>query len=766
MMRQRVHGRKFNLRRPALGALLVVLVAVFAYITWLDYVITSQFREIQWSVPAQVYARPLELRPGLPLSADAVELELKRLGYRSGRESKPGSYRRQGSRFDVVLRKAQFPDRMRDPLPLRVVADRRAIVALEDGNGDELTAVRFEPLLIGNLVPVRGEDRIIVAPAGTPPLLPAALKIIEDRNFEAHGGIDLKAILRAAAANLRAGRIEQGGSTLTQQLVKSYFLDEGRSFRRKSQEAIMAMQLESRFTKSQIMIAYINEIYLGQDGGRAIHGFGLASRFYFGKPLDELRLPEIALLVGIVRGPSFYSPRTQPERAKERRNFVIARLAEFGVVSDKDAAAAAKTPLGVVPRGVHRYYPAYLDYVRRELQQDYDNNELKRAGLQIFTNLDPRVQEASESAVDRELPRLDARRKSKSRPLETALVVTLPESGEVIALVGGRRRQQGDFNRALDARRPIGSLVKPVVYLAALETAQYHAASPLNDGPVEVRLANGQHWNPQNFDRLALGPLPMVRALADSRNLATVQLGLQVGIETVSKKFKLLGLDREPAQVPSLLLGAVDLAPIEVAQVYNSLANGGKHRPLRAVHSVTTGDGRSLTAPRPEWRAAAHPIAVYQLNRMLTEVMIRGTGRAAAASLPPGLVTAGKSGTSSDLRDSWFAGFSGSHLVVAWVGHDDNSPTGLTGSQGALPLWSNVMGRIAQASWEVPMPATLEEVWIDYATGLIPDPACAGEMVPVVVPGNTLIERDECSPSDFDGFAERVRDWWRRLTND
>jgi penicillin-binding protein 1B len=258
----------------------------------------------------------------------------------------------------------------------------------------------------------------------------------------------------------------------------------------------------------------------------------------------------------------------------------------------------------------------------------------------------------------------------------------------------------------------------------------------------------------------------MVRALADSRNLATVQLGLQVGLEPIAKKFKTLGLDREPAQVPSLLLGAVDLSPVEVAQIYNAFANGGKHRPLRGVHSIMTGDGRSLTAPQTEWRAAAHPIAVYQLNRMLAEVMVHGTGRAGTVGLPTGLVTAGKTGTSSDLRDSWFAGFSGSHLVVAWVGHDDNSPTGLTGSQGALPLWSNLMAHIPQESWAVALPATLEEVWIDYTTGLIPDPACEQEMIAVVVPRNSVLEHDDCSFEDREGIAKRIRDWWQRITND
>ena len=533
--------RKSRLRRIFTGALLIALGAVAGYIAWLDYVITSQLSEIHWSVPAQVYARPLEIRPGLPLSADDLELELARLGYAESGAARPGTYRRQESRFDVYLRKARFADRSREPVEIRIATDRRSVVSVRNLQGEELPEVLMEPLLIGNLRPVRGEDRIIVQPGDVPALLPTALKVIEDRNFESHGGIDLKAILRAARVNLRAGRVEQGGSTLTQQLVKSYFLDESRSFRRKVQEALMAIRLEDRFTKPQLMNAYINEIYLGQDGGRAIHGFGLASRFYFGKPLDELRLPEVALLVGIVRGPSYYNPRTQAGRALARRNFVLARLAEYRIVSASDVSAAEKAPLGVVPRGAHRYYPAYLEAVRRELRRDYGEDPLRRPGHRVFTSLDPRAQDAAERAIDEELPRLDARRKSKRNRLESALVVTLPESGEIVAIVGGRRRQLGDFNRALDARRPIGSLVKPIVYLAALETGRYHAASELNDGPVEVRLPDGKNWRPQNFDRQTLGPVSLVRALADSRNLATVQLGLDVGLAPIAKEIQRSG---------------------------------------------------------------------------------------------------------------------------------------------------------------------------------------------------------------------------------
>lgn len=748
-----------------LGALLIVLAAAAAFLAWLDFVITSQFEGRRWTVPAQVYAQPLELHPGLALSANGFEQELKRLGYRASRVAQSGSYRRRGTHIDVNLRKARFADRQREAQPLRVVADARAIVSLQDPVGRDLPAFRLDPLLIGSLFPVHGEDRIVVAPDEVPPLLPAALKVIEDRDFDSHHGISFWAIGRAAWANLRAGTVKQGGSTLTQQLVKSYFSDERRTLRRKAGEAVMAVLLEGHYEKAEILNAYVNEIYLGQDGGRAIHGFGLASRFYFGKPLNELELAEIALLVGIVRGPSYYNPRAQPERAKERRDFVLKRLVEFEVVPEQDGAAAMKQPLGVVARGADGYYPAYLEFVRRTLRQDYREEDLAQAGLRIFTSLDPRVQATAERALDEELARLDRQQKAKERLLEGALIVTTPPSGEVVAIVGGRQTRLGGFNRALDARRPIGSLGKPIVYLAALETGRYHAASLLYDEPIEVRHGNGRPWRPQNFDHQSLGPMPLVRALAESRNLATVQLGLDVGVEAVARKFTALGLDREPAPVPALLLGAVELAPIEVAQLYNALANGGTHTPLHAVQAVITSEGGVLRAFPQEASAAADPGAVYQLNRMLIEVMTHGTGRAAAMQLPAGLVTAGKTGTSSGFRDSWFAGFSGSHLAVVWIGHDDNTPTGLTGSRGALPVWSKVMSGIETRSWAAPMPKTLDETWIEYTSGLVTEPGCADDVIPIVVPDGTQIDaRHFCGAPRLDYLGRRLAEWWRGIT--
>jgi penicillin-binding protein 1B len=577
--------------------------------------------------------------------------------------------------------------------------------------------VRLEPLLIGSIFPTHGEDRIVVTPEQVPPLLPAALKAVEDRKFDTHHGVDPAAIARAVWANLRAGGIAQGGSTLTQQLVRSYFLTTDQTFTRKFREAVMSIALEAHFTKADLMNAYINEIYLGQDGQRAIHGFGLASQFYFGKPLAELDLSEVALLVAVVRGPSYYDPRRRPERVHARRDLVLRILAEQKVISDADAKAAAKRPLGVLTRNSGGYYPAYLDFVRRTLRRDYREEELTQAGLRIYTSLDPRAQEDAERTLEHELGRLDqihaaavrkrAANNDNTAPLEGAVVVTTPQSGDVIAIVGGRRVGYNGFDRALDAVRPMGSLVKPFVYLTALETKRYNAATIIQDEPIDVRLRNGTHWKPENFTKQIYGPVPIVRALAESLNLATVGLGLDVGLPNVTKTLVNFGLTRKPVEVPAMLLGSVEVTPLEAAQLYGGLANGGFRAPLRAVRAVISADGKPLRAFQVEVDEVADADSVFQLNRMLEVVMEHGTGRPARSVLPANLVVAGKSGTSSDQRDSWFAGFSGSHLAVVWVGYDDNSPTEFTGSSGALTVWARLMASLNTTSRS---PATPESV--------------------------------------------------------
>ncbi|MDQ1344799.1 MAG: penicillin-binding protein, partial [Pseudomonadota bacterium] len=650
----------------------------------------------------------------------------------------------------------RFADERQGARALRLGFSGDAITSLEDVQGREVAVMRLDPLLIGSIFPIHGEDRIVVAPDQVPPLLPAALKAVEDRKFDSHHGVNPLAILRALFVNVRAGQIEQGGSTLTQQLVKSYFLDSRRTLRRKAEEAVMAVILESRFEKADIMNAYINEIYLGQDGRRAVHGFGLASQFYFGKPLTELALPEIALMVAIVRGPSYYDPRRQPDRALERRNLVLRVLAEQGVVSAADADQAAKKPLGVAEPGRKggSFYPAFLDLVRRQLREDYEESALTEAGLTVFSTLDPLLQEKAETALAGELDRLDASGRKEAKGLEGVVVVTTPQTGEIVGLVGGRRAAFDGFNRALDAKRPIGSLAKPLVYLAALETGRYTPASILADEPVDLKLPNGDRWKPANFDKQVRGPVPMVRALTQSLNLATVNLGLEVGLDHVARTFEQLGLDEAPPEFASMLLGATNLSPLEVAQMYNTLANGGFRSPLRAVRAVIAEDGKPLKAPELEVAEVSSPEAIYTLDRMLIEVMERGTGRAAKRQLPADLVVAGKTGTSNDYRDSWFSGFSGSHLVVAWVGHDDNSPTGLTGTTGGLAVWSRLMGSIATSSFEPLLPESLEHRWIDYFSGLETSPYCNGSAVSLPFDVGTLLEpAPECPPGAVESPA-------------
>jgi penicillin-binding protein 1B len=762
-----------NTKRTILaGVGLVVgglVIALLVWIVYLDRIITAQFEGRRWTLPAQVYAEPLELYAGQSFGADTLEQELKRLGYRrADKAEEPGSYSRRGTHIDLVNRRFQFWDALQEPQLISIVTRGNSIESMRNGRNEEVPIFRLDPLLIGSIFPIHGEDRVVVTPDEVSPLLPAALKVVEDRKFDSHNGVDFGAIARAAWVNLRAGQIEQGGSTLTQQLVKSYFLDNRRTLGRKLEEAMMAWLLEVHFDKQDLMNAYINEIYLGQDGNRAVHGFGLASQFYFGKPLAELQLHEVALLVAIVRGPSYYDPRRHEQRARARRDLVLKLMTQYKVVDERGAKEAAQRPLGVVNTGTlaGSYYPAFLDLVRRTLRRDYREEDLTEAGLKIFSTLNPLIQSRAEKALTLELERLDKARKQKTEQrLEGVVVVTAPQNGEVIAMVGGRQASFDGFNRALDAKRSIGSLVKPVIYLAAVETGRYHAASIVEDGPVEVKLPNGTVWTPQNISEEYYGQVPLVRALAQSLNLATVHLGLEVGLPKVTNEFVALGLERQPPQLPSVLLGALDVSPLEVAQLYNAFANGGFSTPLRAVRAVVDAEGKPLKSFALEVTPVADPQAVYQVNRMLVQVMEHGSGQAARAQIPPEIVVAGKTGTSSDYRDSWFAGFSGNTLAVVWIGYDDNSPTGLTGSSGSLPVWSRLMRSIGTTSWNAPLPEGLEEKSIEFMTGLAANPGCGGEnLVTIAVPSGTqLPAKSGCETSVFGELGERAREWWRSV---
>ena len=705
------------------------VVALSAYVAWLDYRIRDEFEGARWTVPARVFARPLELAPGAAISADAIEAELKLAGYRQVRTAfRPASFERDGGRIRLVTREFRFPDGTAPSrrVTVSVSGGRIADVAADGGAG---TRVLVDPAEIARVYPAHHEDRVLLRLDDVPPAFIAILLEVEDRRFHRHVGIDPVAVARAAWANLRAGRTVQGGSTLTQQLARNFFLSSERTLTRKLNEALIALLLEWRYSKPELLEGYLNEVYLGQQGAHAIHGFGRAARYWFGRGLADLDLDEMALLAGLVRGPSYYDPRRHPERAMQRRNRIIDLLEARGVAGPDAAARARSEPLGVTPRPppASARFPAFVDLVRRQLRRDYPGSVLRSEGLRIFTTLDPTVQRASESALERSLPLLARRSRIVGDELQAAIAITDARSGEVLSIVGDRDPRRAGFNRALDAVRPVGSVVKPAVYLAALTEPQFHLASFVRDDPVQVDGPRGP-WRPRNHDGRAHGPVLLRDALVHSYNLATVRLGLDVGLERVRDTIRALGVSRPFATIPAMLLGTVELAPIEVNAMYHSLATGGLRQPLRAIRSVTDRHGRSLGRYPERSTRVADSDVVFLVTHALHGVLSEGTGRRAREILGRGQVLAGKTGSTDGLRDSWFAGYGADRVAVVWVGRDDNRPVNLSGASGALEVWARLMRSIRAASISDVAPRGVEWHWVSRDGGRRIDGACAAAM--------------------------------------
>ena len=709
------------------GAVGAIVLA--AYAVWLDLRIQNEFDGKRWAVPARVFARPLELAPGVSLTIDAIEAELKLAGYRHVRSAfRPASFERNGSRVRFVTREFTFPDGS--------VPSRRVAVSVSGGRitdvdveGETRLRVRVDPAEIARIYPAHREDRVLLRLEDVPAAFLAILLEVEDRRFHQHIGIDPLAIARAAWANLRAGHTVQGGSTLTQQLARNFFLSGERTFTRKLNEALIALLLERRYSKPELLEGYLNEVYLGQQGAHAIHGFGRAARHYFGRRLADLDLDEMALLAGMVRGPSYYDPRRHSERAKRRRNRVIDRLEAQGIAGPKAAARARSEPLGVTPRppSASAQFPAFVDLVRRQLRRDYSGRVLRSEGLRIFTTLDPTIQRASEAAVDQAMPHLARRSRLSRSELQAAVAVTDAQSGEVLSIVGGSDPRQPGFNRALDAVRPVGSVVKPAVYLAALTDSQFHLASFVRDDPVQVDGPRGP-WRPRNYDGRSHGAVLLRDALVHSYNLATVRIGLDIGLERVRDTIRALGVSRPFASWPAMLLGTVELAPIEVNAMYQSLATGGLRQPLRAIRSVTDEHGRSLGRYSKRSTRVADSNAVFLVTHALRGVLSEGTGRRARELLGRGQVLAGKTGTTDGLRDSWFAGYGADRVAVVWIGRDDNRSVNLSGSNGALEVWARLMRSIGTASVSDATPRGVEWHWVSRGEGRRTERACADAM--------------------------------------
>ncbi len=717
-------------------------VLFFGYAYRFNLLVTEQFQGRPWELPARIYARPLEIYKGLALSPDILEKELKLLGYRKSDAartlSNPGSYSRRAGVFDLFCRSFDFGDEKLPGRRIRLTIKNSRVAGLRSlGGFSEKELERLDPVLMGSFYPSSMEDRVLVSLNQTPDLLSKTIVAVEDRNFYNHYGIDLKAIFRAILVNLKNRRFSQGASTLTQQLARNFFLNREKTLIRKINETFMASALELHFSKNEILEAYMNEVYLGQDGERAVHGFGLAADFYFGKPPARLKSHEIALLVGMLKGPSAYNPRVNPDKALIRRNTVLTVMADQKLISRTVTENAKAAPLGVVakPAQGHIPFPFYLDLVKRELLKEYMEEDLRTMGLRIFTALDPQVQLAAEKGVAGFM-------KGRDRRLEAGVVVSAVSTNEIQAVVGGRNFRYRGFNRALNARRPIGSLVKPAVFLTALNRPEeYTMVSGLTD--LSIRIENPDHsvWKPRNFDKKSRNNVPLWKALAHSYNIATVRLGMDLGLASVADTLKNMGYIPEKPLLPSMLLGSVEMTPLQVAQAYHTLASGGFYTSARAIRGIYTPEGETLQRyPLTiESRLSSGP--VFLMTKMLQAVVSEGTGKSLQKWIPRDLAIAGKTGTTNDLRDSWFAGFSQNHLSVVWIGRDDNQPTGLTGSTGALQVFGRLMADLPNTALDPIVPDTIEWGVIDPKTGMLTDDNCPGAMAVPFITGS--------KPNDF-----------------
>jgi len=756
------HKRKQGFKRRLLVAFALAGLLLAAAAAYLDFVVRERFEGKRFALPARVYARPLELYSGLHLNPAEMAAELALLDYRETCLSRePGTYQWRNDTLDLVLRPFVFADGLQESMSLRVEFDGNRVRGLTDEDGRPLHLARLDPPLIGGIYPGKNEDRVLVKLADVPEPVVDALIAVEDRRFYSHHGLDPRGIARAILTTATGGSV-QGGSTLTQQLVKNFFLTPERTLRRKLTEMVMAVLLEVHYSKEEILETYLNEVYLGQDGNRAIHGFGLAAPFFFNKPLNHLDVSEAALLVGMLKGPTYFNPRSHPERALERRNLVLKKMTEEGFITDQQLRSAKAAPMGIVdtPSRGTSPYPAFLSLVYRQLNRDYRDEDLRSEGLRIFTTLDPRVQRVAENALSRRLANLERARGMKPRTLEGALIVTSPQNAEVQAVVGGSDPRFKGFNRAIDAQRPVGSLIKPVVFLTALQQARsYTLATLLDDTPLLLRQAGTEDWAPQNYDKTFHGEVSLRAALVNSYNVPTVRVGLELGVPLVMANLRRLGLERDLPEFASSLLGSNALSPLEVTQVYQTIAGGGFHTPLRAIHSVLTAEGEPLQRYPLNVEQVIDPAPLFLLTTAMQDVVREGTAQGLGGYLPPDLDVAGKTGTTDDFRDSWFAGFTGDRLAVVWIGRDDNASTGLTGASGAMTVWGDMMAGLDPEPLILPEPENIERVWIDPVSGLLSDRACRDAVALPFITGTAPKESAPCGPGSggtIKGFFERI----------
>jgi penicillin-binding protein 1B len=759
-------------RTAIIAAMAVAAVAAIAVVAY-SAAELARFARAEARRTAVIYTSGQSLSPGTHVRLVDLVGTLGRLGYAEARTppTAPGQFYRGATAWEIVLRGEEAAGIPRGAR-IRLAMDGDRIARVIRDNRDVAAATLEDEVLAGD-DDRPGEDYRPLRLAETPRTLVNAVLAAEDRRFFEHGPVDPLGLIRAAWANLRARRVAQGGSTITQQLVKIRLLNPERTAVRKLQEAWLALLIECRYSKNQILEAYLNEVYLGQRGPLAIRGVGAAARAYFGKEAHQLTTGEAAIIAGMLRAPNTYSPALNPARARERRNAVLTRMRELGMLGNGEYAQARREPVRAVgspPSGQDA--PYFADAVRQDIERRFDESTLRsEEGARIFTTLDRVLQRFAENAVARGLDRIESsvprlRRSRASARLQAALVALDPATGEIRALVGGRDYRTSQFNRALMAHRQPGSAFKPFVYATALSPRdgppRFTAASIVDDSPMTIQVS-GKPWTPRNYEDRYEGHVTLRRALEESLNSATVRIAQAVGPAEVVATAHAFGFGDNLAPVPAVALGAFEVTPLELARAYLPFANAGvRPGPITAVRSVYQGDGRRMppAESEPPVRVVS-PAEAYVMTTLLQGVIRSGTGAGAQALGVSGDV-AGKTGTTNEGRDAWFVGYSSRLLTVVWVGFDDGQPLALSGAQAALPIWADFM-RQALEAYPAPaftVPEGVSFVEIDATNGKRARAFC-----PVVV-REAFLAGTEPGPCDEHGIAvvpKRVVEWWQRL---
>jgi penicillin-binding protein 1B len=686
--------------------------------------------EMQRTDP-RVFARPFEMKRGQAVSTRQLVDRLNDLGYaQRQRAEQAGEFTigkdalvvipREGDRKDRALRVVFRASSVKNPEPTGI--ERIELV----GTKQAVERVTLDAPLITALVSAGREKRRDVPLQVIPARMVQAVLAIEDRRFYDHAGVDPIGIAGAVFRNVFGNKpYLASGSTITQQLVKNTFLTPEKSIKRKMTEWFMSIILERRLSKDQILELYLNDVALGQRGSFAIHGVAEAARLFFGKDITNVSLTEAATIAGVIQSPSRLSPFNNPERATERRNVVLQTMSEAGFISAEAASRAAREPLQTMQRALEAEAPYFVDFISQELEDKY-----KAAGIvDVYTTLDLHIQRLAQDAMREGLTRLDEMLARRKRRPQASLIAIDPRTGEVLAFVGGRSYNQSQYNRAISARRQPGSVFKPFVYLAAFERALAEGRSDITpativwDEPTAFTF-NEQTWNPGNYEGEYDGPITLRRALALSRNIATVKVAETTGYEEVASLWRRVGTSTPPRPYPSIALGVFEASPYEIATAYTLFPNGGTIKPLRPISRLVSG-GKDLALKAAAPRTVARPETTYLVTNMMRSVLNEGTGAGARAS-GFALDGAGKTGTTNDLRDAWFVGFTPELLTVVWVGMDDNQPVGLSGTQAALPIWTAFMSRALAGhpnlAFTVPDGITFAE--IDRDTGKLAAPAC------------------------------------------